>query len=164
MSFTSGSAVSDPPVEDAKDPPGKGGILRATTYDDIIQDLKKFESHLPNAEFAVVEVGDDDDAVAAHTYLVNKTSVENELRSGYDRDGPLMVEMPFGLETITEHSLEASYSMGTNSEGEEARAVDDSSLDNVKLSVSFAEQLQQIQMIQRRKTPSLKTPTATYHI
>jgi hypothetical protein len=143
----------------------RSSIPRATTYDEIIQDLKKFESQLPIAEFAVVEVGDDSDAEQAHTYLMNRGYVENELRSGADKDEPLLVEMPFGLETIAELSLEESFSMGMNSDVEDSgRAKDDSKMDNVKLSVSFAEQLQKLQSSHRHMTLEPTSPGKAYHI
>ncbi|KAG7372661.1 hypothetical protein IV203_018804 [Nitzschia inconspicua] len=143
----------------------KSSIPRATTYDEIIEDLKTFESQLPIADFAVVEVGDDSDTEQAHAYRMNKRLIENESRSGQDRDEPLLVEMPFGLETIDELSLEESFSMGFSSDSEENRkAKEDSNMEKVKLGVSFAEQLQQLQNSARpmRRVPT--SPGKSYHI
>lgn len=169
-SYTTTSNVSETDSHEVHDSNksekiGRSSIPRATTYDEIIKDLKKFESQLPVAEFAVVEVGDDSDTQEVHTYLMNKCFVENELRSGAEMEEPLLVEMPFGLETIAELSLEDSYSMCLSSDVEDdCRAKDDSKMDKVKLSVSFAEQLRQLQS----RNPTLRleptSPGKSYHI
>jgi hypothetical protein len=145
MSYTAGSSDDDDDEvgtesrNDDDDGDPKDIIPRATTYDDIIRDLQRFERvRLPRGEFAVVELGDDDDAEAADTYLLNKDSVERQMRGEAEEDeddddddekkeedGVVVRpvpgrswqshgKQPFGLETIAEGPEDHPYSGSTD--------------------------------------------------
>jgi hypothetical protein len=84
-------------------------IPRATTYDEIIKDLQRFEREIPRAEFAVIEVGDEENVQQANTYLLNKKSFAKQMMTTGQARGDRSQDyekQPFGLETIAELSQE----------------------------------------------------------
>jgi hypothetical protein len=133
-------------------------LKHAITFDDIIQDLQRFESQLPNAEFAVVEMGEDADTVPAQSFLMNKGAVEHGLMMNGGGGGNDENEMgaannwPFGLPPILERDVElygeALTGGGASSRQQPSKALDDSAIDKLEPSVSFISKINNLKQIQ----------------
>lgn len=130
-------------------------LQRSITFDAIIKDLQMFESQLPNAEFAVVEMGEDSDTIPAHSFLMNKQSLEKELISG-NENSMVATNMPYGLPPISERSSEA-HSVPSAAPERQFKALDDFDMENLNVSGSFADKIDQLKKIQETLKMSLST-------
>jgi hypothetical protein len=131
-------------------------MKRMTTFDSAIE---KGETNIPRAEFGVVELGDEEGAIRTHAVLVNRDDVEFELmfadpHSSHENISAV-ANSPYGLAPINE----MSSSKNTSHAREKKEVKDDASIDNLELTISFAEQLQQLKHLQK---PPYKVPRGAY--
>jgi hypothetical protein len=94
-------------------------------------------------------LGDEDNAIQTHSVLVNRDDVEEQIHASQENTHAL-ANSPFGLPSIKETSVE-KHSKGTPSVSATKKVNDDSDMDHMEVTVSFADQLQQLEQLQ--KTP-----------
>lgn len=121
-------------------------LKRVTTFDSAIQNGGK---STPHAQFAQVELGDDNGAIRTHAILVNKDDLEHQLLS---ENNYAAANFPRGLQTIDESSDLRSTS---HKVVEKKKTKDDGSIDNLEITTSFAQQLEQLKCLQK---PPYKIP------
>jgi hypothetical protein len=135
-------------------------MQRMKTFDSIIKDLQQLENKAPKAEFAIVEIGEDENTFRTHSILVNKRDVEKQL-TAWDpnqENASSVANSSYGLARINEMQ-EESDSKVTIPFSKKKKIMDDSSIDNLELTVSFADQLQQLRRLQK---PPFKVPRGAY--
>jgi hypothetical protein len=135
-------------------------MQRMTTFDSIIKDLQQLENKAPKAEFAVVEIGEDEDTFRTHSILVNKRDVEQQLTSWdpNQENASSVANSSYGLAPINEMQDERDTNVPIPLK-KTKKIMDDSSIDNLQLTVSFADQLHQLKRLQK---PPFKVPRGAY--
>jgi hypothetical protein len=125
------------------------------SYDEL-KPLTTFDSALhrsgetPDAEFAIVELGEDEDTVTTHSILVNREQVEHQLMH-HDQ---ILEDLKLGDENVSglansRYSGKRGSSNRKASRPTKKEMKDDASLVDVELTTSFAEQLRHTQMLQK---------------
>jgi hypothetical protein len=161
------ASFGDTPVQSKDD----SGVVSYS----VVQRMTSFDSAIQGqpttyAQFAVVEVGEDEDTMAAHHILMNKSDVEHQLTASKKKENTpafantgealsAIDELDMLVESVSQNSSSLSYkSSKKNTKDDKSskkNTKDDANLQKLELSTSFADQLQQMRQLRSIRNKNL---------
>ena len=136
-------------------------VEKITTFDSAVNDASKKARKTPDVEFAVVELGDDQNAVPTHAIVINRNELENQLterdRLAVRENIASAANSAYSRESIDDIIVETVDSEYVASNRKKVK--DDASVDHIEMSMSFAAQLQQLKQLHK---PPNKVPKGAY--